>query len=214
MIIGGISGNMRLQGRGLFTGNNALWNNSMKSTKEKLQRQSECNNKIAFLENQKNNLINMEGDSMEDISRKLELFHSYEDQIAAAKKEYNYSQMFHVMDEAEELGEQIAKAAEKYEPKTEEERKKEMVEEALGTDESKGELTEELEELTEELEELTEELVEETAEELSELQEELSPEEMKEQLSEELTEENAVVSSYAEKTDEFKRIYKQVDIRI
>lgn len=122
----------------------------MKSTKEKLQRQSECNNKIAFLENQKNNLINMEGDSMEDISRKLELFHSYEDQIAAARKEYNYSQMFHVMDEAEELGEQIAKAAERYEPKTEEERKKEMVEEALGTDESKGELTEELEELTEE----------------------------------------------------------------
>jgi len=33
--------------------------------------------------------------------------------------------MFHILDEAEERGEQMAKAAEKYKPKTEEEQKKE-----------------------------------------------------------------------------------------
>lgn len=205
-----ISRNIQLQGSSLFVGNNSLWNNSLKSTQEKLQRQEECNNQIAFLENQKNNLKNMEGDSLEEISRKLELFHSYEDQIAAAKEEYNHSQMFHVMDEAKELGEQIAKAAEKYAPKTAEERKEEMVEEALGTDEEKGELTESLEEL----EELSEEIIEETTEELEELQEELSQEGMTEQLPEEQTEEKMSVSSYAEEADQLKRIYKQVDIRI
>ena len=44
----------------------------------------------------------------------------------------NNSQMFHVMDEAEEHGEKIAEAAERNKPKTEEERKEEMVDEALG----------------------------------------------------------------------------------
>jgi len=39
---------------------------------------------------------------VEDIAKKLEMFHTYEDEIAAAKQEYNSSQMFHIMDEAEE----------------------------------------------------------------------------------------------------------------
>lgn len=210
-----ISRNIQLQGSSLFVGNNSLWNNGLKSTQEKLQRQTECSNKVAFLENQMSNLKNMEGDSLEEISRKLEMFHSYEDQIAEAKKEYNNAQMFHVLDEEKERGEQIAEAAEKYEPKTAEERKKEMVEEALGTDEEKGELTESLEELeelseeiieenAEELEELSEEIIEENAEELEELQNNSSPEDLTEQLSEELTEE----------PDALKRIYTRVDIRI
>ena len=42
--------------------------------------------------------------------------------------------MFHILDEAEERGEQMAKAAEKYKPKTEEEQKKEAQGEAAGTD--------------------------------------------------------------------------------
>ena len=41
--------------------------------------------------------------------------------------------MFHILDEAEERGEQMAKAAEKYKPKTEEEQKKEAQGEAAGT---------------------------------------------------------------------------------
>jgi chromosome segregation ATPase len=143
----------------------------LKSTREKLQRQEERDNQITFLENQKSNLKNRECDSLEDISRKLEMFHSYEDQIAAVKESYNNSQMHHLMDEAEERGEQIAKAVEKSKPKTEEERKEEQREEALGTDENKGVLSEILEEVSEtadqmdeEAEEVPEELTENTAE--------------------------------------------------
>jgi hypothetical protein len=77
------------------------------------------------------------------------MFHSYEDQIAAVKESYNNSQMHHIMDEAEERGEQIAKAPEKSKPKTEEERKEEQREEALGTDENKGVLSEIVEDVSE-----------------------------------------------------------------
>ena len=66
------------------------------------------------------------------------LIHNQETAVTAAKQEYNSSQMFHILDEAEERGEQMAKAAEKYKPKTEEERKEEAVDEALGTDDDKG----------------------------------------------------------------------------
>lgn len=41
----------------------------------------------------------MDSLDMEDIAKKLELFHSHEDSIAAAKQEYNSSQMFHNLDE-------------------------------------------------------------------------------------------------------------------
>jgi hypothetical protein len=139
----------------------------LKSTREKLQRQEERDNQITFLENQKSNLKNRECDSLEDISRKLEMFHSYEDQIAAVKESYNNSQMHHLMDEAEERGEQIAKALEKSKPKTEEERKEEQREEALGTDENKGVLSEILEdvsETTEQMDEKAEEVPEEFTE--------------------------------------------------
>lgn len=205
---------IQLQGSSLFMGNNSIFQNSgLKSTQEKMQRQAQRDNQIAFLENQKSNLKNMECNSLEEISRKLELFHSYEDQITAAKEEYNQSQMFHAMDEARERGEQIAKAAEKYAPKTPEERREELVEEALGTDENKGELTESMEELAE--------LAEEITGEMAELSESLSQEEMPERLSEELTDEatvsnleNTSISSEAEEASAFSRIYKRVDIRI
>ena len=136
----------------------------LKSTQEKQERQQKAQSQIEFFENQKENLKNIQCDSIEDIARKLEMFHSYEDQIAAVKKQYNNEQMFHTMDEARERGEKIAELAEDYAPKTEEERKEEMVEEALGIEE-KGGLTESMEEV----QEITEEMVEEIATENTEL---------------------------------------------
>lgn len=145
---------------------------TLKSTQDKMERRQKAQNQIEFLENQKSNLKNMECGSLEEIARKLEMFHTYEDQIAEVKKAYNYEQMGHVLDEAMEQGEKLAQAAEKTEPKTPEERKKEMVEEALGIDETKGALSESLEEIeeavSETLEEIEEELLEQSAEELQE----------------------------------------------
>ena len=139
----------------------------LKSTQDKLERQQKAQSQIEFFENQKENLKNMQCDSIEDIARKLEMFHSYEDQIAAVKKQYNNEQMFHTMDEARERGEKIAELAEDYAPKTEEERKEEMVEEALGIEE-KGGLTESMEEVQEIKEEMVEELATENVELLDE----------------------------------------------
>lgn len=115
---------VNLSGGGLLI-NRFNSSNMLKSTQEKLQRQQERDNKVAFFEAQKENLKNRKADSLEEISEKLEMFHNYEDEIAAANQEYNNSQMFHVMDEAEEHGEKIAEAAERNKPKTEEERKEE-----------------------------------------------------------------------------------------
>ena len=139
----------------------------LKSTQDKIERQQKAQSQIDFFENQKENLKNMQCDSIEDIARKLEMFHSYEDQIAAVKKQYNNEQMFHTMDEARERGEQIAELAEDYTPKTEEERKEEMVEEALGIEE-RGGLTESMEEVQEITEEMVEELTAENLEVLDE----------------------------------------------
>lgn len=130
----------------------------LKSTREKLERQQNMHAKIEFFEAQKENLKKIECDSLEDIAGKLERLHSYNDQIAAAKQEYNNSQMFHILDEAKEGGERIAKEAEKKKPKTKEERKEELAEEALGTEEEKGVLTE----MTEKLSEIIEDMVEQS----------------------------------------------------
>ena len=110
----------------------------MKSTAQKLERQGRRDSQVAFFENKKQGLKDIQCSSPEEVARVLELLHSYEDQIAAAKAEYNNAQMFHLMDEAKERGEEIAKAIEKSEPKTAEERKEEAVEEALGIEEEKG----------------------------------------------------------------------------
>ena len=80
----------------------------LKSTQEKQQRQAERDQKVAFFEAQKEKLKNVKADTLEEISKKLDMFHNYEDEIAAAKEDYNSSQMFHAMDEAQERGEKIA----------------------------------------------------------------------------------------------------------
>ena len=155
--------------------------NMLKSTKEKMERQSERDSKVAFFEAQKENLKNMKTETVEDIAKKLEMFHTYEDEIAAAKQEYNSSQMFHIMDEAEEEAEKRAKEAEKNKPKTEEEQKKEAQGEAAGTDgktDDKGVLSEIMDDMSESIDAQEGNL--ETTGQLSEaeLQQKLSDEEL------------------------------------
>lgn len=128
----------------------------LKSTKEKLERQQKAQAQIEFFEKQKAGLKNMQCETLEEIEEKLALFQNYDAQISAVKSQYNHEQMLHCMDEAKELGEKLAKAAEKNKPKTEEERKCEQIEEALGTEDEGGMLTELLEELPD-TEELTQE---------------------------------------------------------
>lgn len=106
-------------------------------------------------------------ESVEEIAEKLNMLHSYEDQIAAVKAAYNQEQMFHILDESTERGEKIAEAVEDMEPKTPEERLEEMAEEALGIEDG-GELEEIMDELQEVAEELTEELTEDMTEDLAE----------------------------------------------
>ena len=151
--------------------------NMLKSTKEKMERQSERDSKVAFFEAQKENLKNMKTETVEDIAKKLEMFHTYEDEIAAAKQEYNSSQMIHIMDEAEEEAEKRAKEAEKNKPKTEEERKEEAVDEALGTDDDKGMLAENMEKLSEITDQMTEEMTGDLTENIEALPTEKAPEE-------------------------------------
>ena len=149
--------------------------NMLKSTKEKMERQSERDSKVAFFEAQKENLKNMKTETVEDIAKKLEMFHTYEDEIAAAKQEYNSSQMFHIMDEAEEEAEKRAKEAEKNKPKTE--GKEEAVDEALGTDDDKGMLAENMEKLSEITDQMTEEMTGDLTENIEALPTEKAPEE-------------------------------------
>ena len=106
-------------------------NGILNATQDKMERQQKAQGQIDFLEKQKKNLKNMQCDNIEDIAKKLEMFHAYEDQIAAVKKQYNNEQMFHTMDEARERGEQIAELAEDYAPKTEEERNKKWLRKLL-----------------------------------------------------------------------------------
>lgn len=159
---------MNVQMKGINIG--MYCNTGLKSARQRQERQTQCDREVAFFEKQKENLKNIGGDSLEDISRKLEMLHSYEDQIAAIKAKFNLEEIYHVLDEAQEFGEKVAKEAEKSKPKTEKERREDMVEDALGLDEDKGELTEELEEMTELTEELEKELEEQTKEQLEELE--------------------------------------------
>lgn len=122
-------------------------NGGTKSAQEKMERKQKAENQIAFFEAQKDNLKNRKCETLEEIARKLDAFHTYEDNIAAVKASYNKEEMSHILDEARELGEKIAKAAEKLEPKTAEERREDMAEEALGIDESEGVLDEMMDEI-------------------------------------------------------------------
>lgn len=154
--------NIRMQiANPMSSGGNARFGRGlMKSTAEKLERQAKRDGQVAFFENKKQGLKDIECSSPEEAARVLELLHSYEDQIAAAKAEYNNAQMFHMMDEAKERGEEMAKAIEKSAPKTEEERKKEALEEALGIDEEKGLLSDILDKAAEKVMESLEEMSE------------------------------------------------------
>lgn len=77
------------------------------------------------------------------------------------------------MDEAQELGEKIAEAAEELEPKTAEERCEEIAEEALGIEDDGGILDELLEDMPEELQETLDEMLTDSAALKEELDEEL-----------------------------------------
>ena len=190
--------NIKLQGIDL------LGNLGLKSTQDRLNRQAERDNKIAFFEQQKENLKNMKADTIDEIAKKLDMFHGYEDQIAAAKMEYNNAQMFHVFDEAQELAEKIAEAAEKNEPKTPEERREDMIEEATGV-ENDGMLDELMDNLTDAVEEVTEDMVEDLQQSSEEI---LSEDELNQMM---LTEEQL------EKLEQEKRIsvnYIPFDYRI
>lgn len=129
---------------------------SLKSAEQSRERKSKCENQVAFLEKQKENLKNRECDTLEEIARKLEMYHTYEDQITAAKAAYNQEQAFHILDKAREQGERIAEAVEKQEPKTPEERRKEMAGEALGEEREEGILSEIMDELSETVDEMSE----------------------------------------------------------
>lgn len=152
--------NIQIQGLNLFS------NPRSKATADRMERQQKRDDTIAFFEKQKENLKNTKSHSLDDIQRKLGLLESYNEQIEAAKKEYNHSQMFHVFDEAEELSEKIAEAAEEMAPKTPEELREEIIEEATGTDTGDGILAEIMDEMEEQMDELAEECedIEELAE--------------------------------------------------
>lgn len=196
--------NIKFQNTSILTGRNGLFGNGlMKSTAQRLERQTERDNQVAYFENQKKNLKNMECASAEEAGRILELLHSYEDQIAAAKAEYNNVQMFHLMDEAKERGEKIAEAIEKSAPKTAEERRKEAVEEALGIDEEKGVLSDILEKIDEEA-------LAESMEDVSEMEEEtaLAQEPV---LATELPPEEPDPNQFQETLLEHRTVYKRFD---
>ncbi|XME04074.1 hypothetical protein QYZ88_007825 [Lachnospiraceae bacterium C1.1] len=146
----------------------------------------------------------MKADSIEDISRKLDLLHGYDDQITAAKAEYNNSQMFHILDEARERAEKIAEEAEKYAPKTPEERLEDMIEEATGVDKDAGMPAEAMDEL----EEIAEEMVEESAEEFDEMSEELEEVENTDKAQAEMEAASKV------STGDLPEKYKRIDYRI
>ena len=190
--------NIKMQSINLFS------NNGLKSTQDRLDRQAKRDSQIAFFEQQKENLKNMKADSIEDISRKLELLHGYDDQITVAKAEYNNSQMFHILDEARERAEKIAEEAEKYAPKTPEERLEDMIEEATGVDKDAGMLAEAMDEL----EEITEEMMEESVEELDEMSEMLEEVENADQTQAEMEAASKV------STGVLPEKYKRIDYRI
>ncbi len=168
----------------------------LKSTEEKLERQQKAQSQIAFFENQKEGLKDMKCTTLDEIAQKLDLFNTYEAQIAEVKKQYNQEQMMHSLDEARERGEKIAEAAKELEAKTPEERKEEQIKEALGI-EDEGMLSEMLEEMPEE--EMLEEVLEESKERLEDM-------ENMEELPE-IVEQEKLTQEYLEKQ------YVPIDIR-
>lgn len=205
--------NIKLQGTNslLLVQQSLFLNSGLKSTQQKLERQAKCENQVAFYENQKNNLKNVVCDNLEDIAEKLDMLHTYEDQIAAVKAQYNHEQMYHTLDEAMEKGEKIAKAVEKTKPKTPEERAEDLAKEALGIEEEEGILTEILDELTEVIEETMEETAEALEETTENLNDQLSedPESSTQQTEQIVNEQDAEALS-----EQPQQKYKRFDMRI
>lgn len=174
---------------GTFFGRYSVFSHKgLKSAEEKLERQEKRDSEVAFFEKQKENLKSRKCATVEEIADKLDMLKSYDDQIAGIKAAYNNEQMWHMLDEAREMGEKIAEAAEEMEPKTPEERREELLEEAMGTEDSGGMLDEMMEDAAQIKEELEETAQEQIMEELpEEFQEQLS-EDLQKQISEELTE--------------------------
>ena len=173
--------NINVQGLKLFN------NFSSKAEQNRMERQQKRDNQIAFIENQKHNLKNIQSESIEDIKKKLQMIEDYDNQIAAVKAEYNHEQVFHMLDEAWETGEKIAEAAEKAAPKTPEERKEELIEEATGVEKSDGllaDVMDEFEDIADEMEEM-EESIEEIEENLEEMDENMESVESVEDIPEE-----------------------------
>lgn len=164
----------------VYVGN--IWDQGfgqLKSSKERAQRADKANKQIAFWEQRLESLKETNAETIDDIRRKLEAFHNYTDELAAVKKSFNYEEMFHVMDEAKEIGENIAEGAKEVEAKTPEEMKEEAKEEALeaitGQEQSEGVLTELLDELDKvvgEMSEADKEALEEAAKNMKVISEE------------------------------------------
>ena len=171
----------------------------LKSTEEKIERFQKTQSQIDFFEGKKAALKNKRCTTMDEIAEKLELFNNYNDQIDAVKKQFNQEQMMHCMDEAQELGEKIAKAAEKLEPKTAEERRAELVKEALGIEDDSGILDELLDDLPEEV---LQETLDEVLTDSAAVREESGEEELPE-----IMEQEKLTQMYLE------RQYTPVDIR-
>ena len=181
--------------------------NKLKSTEEKEERQQKAQSQIDFFENQKANLKNMKCETLEEIEHKLELFNNYDAQIMAVKQQYNQEQMMHTMDEARELGEKIAEAKEKLEPKTPEERRRDKIEEALGTEDEGGMMTELLDEAMEKVILLEEEMTEEAIAEEEMVQESLE--------NAELMQTQPDIIAQEEMTEEYlKAKYASIDIKV
>lgn len=173
--------NINVQGLNLFN------NFSSKAEQNRMERQQKRDNQIAFIENQKHNLKNIQSESIEDIKKKLQMIENYDNQIAAVKAEYNHEQVFHMLDEAWETGEKIAEAAKEAAPKTPEERKEELIEEATGVEKSDGllaDVMDEFEDIADEMEEM-EESIEEIEENLEEMDENMESVESVEDIPEE-----------------------------
>ena len=208
--------NMKGNGALLFGAGSLLKAGGLKSATERQERKEKSEREIAFFEKQKENLKNKECATLEEIERKLEMLNTYEDEIAAVKAAYNKEEMFHILDEAREQGEKNAEAAKKNEPKTPEERKKEMAEEALGLDEEKGVLSETMEELTQAVEEAVEETVEEATEVMETIEEaaEKAAEKAAGEAAQRAVEENVEETVEMKALEQQARRYERFDARI
>ncbi len=123
----------------------------LKSAEKKLERMQSRDDQLAVLEKQKANLKNRECSSLDEIEDKLNLLHSYKDQIRAVKHAFNMEEISHILDEAREKGEKIAEEIKKLLPETEEEREDVLPEDAMGGEKEDGMLSELLGEMDREL---------------------------------------------------------------